>query len=88
MTHDVLDLLGKTSVVVMTKNVLIPTGMDGKMIELNIVFDNALVVLHLQVVNGVFCISGRIDGTKLRAKGDNERRPIVHPCQVVVRVND
>ena len=62
--------------------------MDGEMIELDVVFDDALVVLHLQVVDGVFSISGRIDGTKLSAKGDDERRPIVHPCRVVVRVDD
>ena len=88
VTHDVLDSLSETSVVMMTKNVLIPTGMDGETIELNVVFDDALVVLHLQVVDGVFGISGRIDGTKLSAKGDDECRPIVHPCRVVVKVDD
>ena len=81
MAHDVLDSLGETSVVAMTKNVLIPTGMDCEMIELDVVFDNMLVVLHLQVVNGVFSISGRIDGTKLSANGDDEHRPIVHPSR-------
>ena len=89
VTHDVLDLLSKTGVVAMTKNVLVPTGMDGETIELNVVFDNALiVVLYLQVVDGVFGISDRIDGTKMSAKVDNECRPIVHPRRVVVRVND
>ena len=75
VTHDVLDSLGETGVVAMMKNVLVPTSMDGETVELDVVFDDALVVLHLQVVDGVFGISGRIDGTKLCAKGENERRP-------------
>ena len=47
MTHDVLDSLSKTGVVAMTKNVLVPTSMDGEAVELDVVFDNALIVLHL-----------------------------------------
>ena len=78
VTHDVLDSLGETGVVVMTKNVLVPTSMDGEAVELDVVFDDALIVLHLQVVDGVSGISGRIDGTNLCAEGENERRPIVH----------
>ena len=88
VTHDVLDSLSKTGVVAMMKNVLVPTSMDGEAVELDVVFDDALIVLHLQVVNGVFGISDRIDGTKLCAKGENERRPIVHPRRVVVRVDN
>ena len=88
VTQYVLDSLSETGVVEMMKNVLIPTSVDGETIELDVVFDNALIVLHLQVVDGVFGISGRINGTKLSAKGDDECRPIVHPRQVVVRVDD
>ena len=88
VTHDVLDSLGETGVITMTKNVLVPTSMDGEAVELDVVFDDALIVLHLQVVDGVFGISGRIDGTKLCAEGENERRPIVHPRRVVVRVDN
>ena len=47
VTHDVLDSLSETGVVAMTKNVLVPTSMDGEAVELDVVFDNALIVLHL-----------------------------------------
>ena len=70
------------------RRIIVTTGMDGETIDLNIVFDNALVILDLQVVNGVFGITGRIDGAKLSVKGDNEHRPIVHPSWVVVRVDN
>ena len=44
VAHDVVDSLGEAGVVAMTKNVLVPTGMDGETIELNVVFDDALII--------------------------------------------
>ena len=68
------------------KDGVVPASLDGKMVELNIVLHDALIILHLEVVNSVFRISGGVDGAKLGMEGTDEGRPIIHPVQSAVRV--
>ena len=68
------------------KDGVVPASLDGKMVELNIVLHDALIILHLEVVNSVFRVSGGVDGAKLGMEGTDEGRPIIHPVQSAVRV--
>ena len=72
----------------MLEDTIIPAGLNRKMVELNIVLDNMLIILHLQVVNPIFGISGQINWTKLGMESSDEGRPIVQPSQGLVRVQD
>ena len=69
LTHNVLDAFGEPGIIVVAEDTVILTGADGKMVELDIILDNVLVVLHFEVVNSIFCISSRINGAKLDAEG-------------------
>ena len=70
----------------MTEDRVIPASLDSKMVELNIVLHDALIVLHLEIVISVFRIGGGIDGAKLGMEGTDEGGPIIHPVRSAVGV--
>ena len=88
LTHNVLDAFGEPEIIVVVEDTVIPTGVDGKMVEFDIILDNVLVVLHFEVVDSVFHIGGRINGAELDAEGSEEGRPIVHPVGSIIGVKD
>jgi len=47
-----------------------------------------LVVLHFQIVDSVFGVSGGVDWAKLDTEGTDECGPVVHPSRDFVRVED
>ena len=88
LTHNVLDAFSKPGIIAVAEDTVIPTGADGKTVELDIILDNVLVVLHFEVVDSVFHIGGRINGAELDAEGSEEGGPIVHPIRSIIGVED
>ena len=88
LTHNVLDAFGEPGIIAVAEDTVIPTGVDGKMVEFDVILDNVLVVLHFEVVNSVFHIGSRINGAELDVEGSEEGRPIVHPVGSIIRVKD
>ena len=88
MTHDILDPFGETRVVAVTKDPVIPMGAYRELVELDIVLDNLLVVLHFQVVDCIFGIGGRVYGAKLGSKGADKGGPVVHPYGIFIIVQE
>ena len=86
LSHNILDSFGETGIVAVTKGGFVPARSDGGTVEFNIVFDDVLIILHLQVVDAVFSVASRVDWAKLSTKGTDECIPIVHPIWEVVRV--
>ena len=86
MAHDIFDSFHQTGVVSVSEDTVIPASLNHEMVELNIVLDNMLIILHLQVVNPIFGISSQIDQTKFGMESSDEGRPIVHPCWGLVGV--
>ena len=84
MTHDILDPFGETRLVAVTKDLVVPMHMYRELVELNIILDNLLVVLHLQVIDCVFGIGGRVYGAKLGSEGADEGGPVVHPYRIFI----
>ena len=85
LTHNVLDAFGEPGIIAVAEDTIIPTSVDSKMVELNIILDNVLVVLHFEVVDSVF---SRINGAELDVEGLEEGGPIVHPIRSIVGVKD
>ena len=75
MTHDILDTFSKSRIVTAPENVIIPTCLNRQPVKVNIVLENALIILHLQVVNR----------TKLGVKGMDKCRPIVQPFWSIIK---
>ena len=88
LTHNILDAFGEPGIIAVAEDTIIPTGVDSKTVELDVILNNVLVVLHFEVVNSVFCISSRINGAELDMEGSEEGRPIVHPVGSIIGVKD
>ena len=88
MTHDILDPFGETRVVVVTKDLVIPMSAYCELVELDIILDNLLVVLHLQVIDCVFGIGSRVYGAKLGSEGADEGGPVVHPHGIFIIIQE
>ena len=86
LAHDIFDSFRQTGVVSVSEDTVVPAGLNCETVELNIVLDDMLIILHLQVVNPIFSISGWIDQTKLGTESSDEGGPIVHPCRGLVGV--
>jgi hypothetical protein len=72
LAHDVFDPFCQTRIVAMAEYGIIPASMDSEAVEVDIVFDDVLVILHPQVVDTALSVTGRIDGTKLSTEGMDE----------------
>ena len=49
----------------MSENAVVPTSLNGWAVEINIVFNYAVVVMHSKVVEVVFTIGSRVNEAKL-----------------------
>src|SRR5271168_282642 len=47
---------------------IVPTSFNSKVVELNIILDNSLVFAHLQIVDSIFSIGDRVNGSEVRAE--------------------
>ena len=81
LAHNVFDSFCQSGIVTVTEDGIIPPGTDCKTVEFNIVLHDALIILHLEIVNSVFHVGGGVDGTKLSPEGTDKGGPIVHPGQ-------
>ena len=85
MTHDVLDMFGKSRIVMVPENIIIPTCLNRQPVKVNIILENALIIPHIQVVNRVFSIRSRVDRTKLGAESMDQCGPIVQPFWGIIK---
>ena len=72
----------------MAEYTLVPTGTDGESVELHVILDYVLVVVHLQIIDTIFCVSSWIDRAKLGTEGANKSGPVVHLVGNLVGVQD
>ena len=79
LAHNVFDSFCQSGIVMVTEDRIVPASTDRKMVEFDIVLHDALIILHLEIVNSVFRVGGQVDGTKLSTEGTDEVRPVVHP---------
>ena len=70
----------------MSEDSFVPTCLNCKTIELNVIFDDTLVVAHLEMIEVVFGVGGRINRTELITECTDEVGPIVEPIRSSVGV--
>ena len=56
--------------------------------EFNIIFDIMLVIMHLEVINSIFSISGGVYGTELSVESLDKFGPIIKPVGNVIGVKE
>ena len=79
LTHNVFDAFSKSRIVAVPEDTFIPAGADSKMVEFDIILYNMLVIVHLEVINSIFGISGGVYGTKLSVESLDKVGPIIKP---------
>ena len=72
----------------MVEDTIIPASVDSKMVQLNIILENMLVVLHFKIVDSIFSISSGINRAKPSMEGMGKGGPIVHPFRSVIRLKN
>ena len=65
LAHNIFDSLRESGVVSVAEHVVVPAGTNSESVELNVVSDDALIILHLQMVKFALSVTSRIDQTKL-----------------------
>ena len=88
LTHNVLDVFGESRVVAVPGDTFIPASVDSETVEFNIIFDNMLIIMHIEVINSIFGISGGVYGAELSAESLDKVRPIIKPVGDVIRVKE
>ena len=79
LTHNVFNTFGESRIVAVPEDTFIPAGVDSETVELDIIFYNMLVIVHLEVINSIFGISGGVYGTKLSVESLDKVGPIIKP---------
>ena len=58
LIHNVFNAFSESGIVAVLEDTFIPAGADSEMVEFNIILYNMLVIVHLEVINSVFGVSG------------------------------
>ena len=69
MAHNVFDSFRQSGIITVMEDGIILASTDRKTVEFDIVLHDALIILHLEIVNSIFRIGGGFDGTKLSFGG-------------------
>ena len=88
LTHNVFNVFGKSGIVAVLEDTFIPAGADSKMVEFDVIFYNMLVIMHLEVIDSVFSVSGGVYRTKLSAESLDKVGPIIKPVRDFIGVKD
>ena len=70
------------------EDTFIPAGADSETVEFDVILNNMLVIVHLEVINSIFVVSGGVYGTKLSAESLDKIRPIIKPVGNFIGVKE
>ena len=88
LTHNVLNAFSEPGVVAVPEDTFIPASADSEMVEFDIIFDNMLIIMHLEIIDSIFSISSGIYGAELCAEGLDKIGPIIKPVGDVIGVKE
>ena len=88
LTHNVFNAFGKSRIVAVPEDTFIPAGADSETVEFNVILYNMLVIVHLEVINSVFGISGGVYGTELSTESLDKVGPIIKPVRNFIGVKE
>ena len=84
LTEDVLDSVGETFVVTVAESGISPTYFCGQVVELDVVLEDFLVLLHTKVVKFFLSIALRVDRAEIGFQLSAEFAPVMHPRLVAL----
>ena len=57
LTHNVFNAFSESRIAAVPEDTFIPASADSETVEFNVIFDNMLVIMHLEVINSIFSLS-------------------------------
>ena len=88
LTHNVFNAFSKSGIVAVPEDTFIPAGADSEMVEFNVIFYNMLVIVHLEVIDSIFGVSGGVYRTELSTEGLDKVGPIIKPVRNFIGVKE
>ena len=88
LTHNVFDAFSESGIVAVPEDTFIPAGADSEMVEFDVILYNMLVIMHLEVIDSIFGVSGGVYGTKLSAESLDKIGPIIKPVGNFIGVKE
>ena len=64
MYHDVLDVLRKTGIILVTEHGVVTACLNSKLVEFDIIFEDTVVFGHFQIINLISGISSWVNRSK------------------------
>ena len=75
--YDVLDVLRKTRIILVTEHGVVPACLNSKTVKLDIIFEDTVVFRHFQIINLIFGISGWVNQSKIGLESWDKFRPVM-----------
>ena len=88
LTYNVFNAFGKSGIVAVPEDTFIPAGADSEMVEFEVILYNMLVIMHLEVINSVFGVSGGVYGTEVSMESLDKVGSIIKPVRNFIRVKE
>ena len=88
LTHNVFNAVSESRIIAVLEDAFIPASGDSEMVEFDIILYNMLVIVHLEVINSVFGISGGVYRTELSVESLDRIGPIIKPVGNLIGVKE
>ena len=88
LTHNVFNAFSKSRIVVVPEDTFIPASADSETVEFDVILYNMLIIVHFEVIDSVFGVSGGVYGTKLSVESLDKVGPIIKPVRDFIRVKE
>ena len=78
----------ESGIVAVPEDTFIPASADSEMVEFDIILYNMLIIMHFEVINSIFGVSGGVYGTKLSAESLDKIGLIIKPVGNFIGVKE
>ena len=88
LTHNVFNAFSESGIVAVPEDTFIPASVDSKTVEFDVILYNMLIIMHFEVIDSVFGVSGGVYRTELSAESLEKIGSIIKPVGNFIRVKE
>ena len=88
LTYNVFNAFGESGIVAVSEDTFIPASADSKTVEFDIILYNMLVIVHLEVIDSIFSVSGGVYRTELSVESLDKVGQITKPVRNFIGVKE
>ena len=88
LTHNVFDVFSESGIVAVPEDTFIPASADSKTVELDIILYNIPIIVHFEVIDSIFGVSGGVYRTELSAESLDKIGSIIKPVRNFIGVKE